>query len=152
MRFVVLATAVAVFSIPSVLSAGSHERIKDLRDLSALETKAAHAPPRERCFYYAKLVHSITELVTAQMQAGQEAQASASLALAQSYASKIDLNLEQEANAKKLKSAEILIRQSAFRMKELLIGASLDERPLLGATLRQLNAVDLSLMLEVLRR
>lgn len=63
MRSVVLATAVAVLSIPSALSAGSHQRILELPDLSALETKAAHAPPRERCFHYAKLVHSVVDAV-----------------------------------------------------------------------------------------
>lgn len=128
---------------------GMNDRVPDARQLADLEAKAAIASPNEQPYIYAELVHSMTEVATAEFQAGDQEKGSASLKAAQSYASKIQMSLLRD--AKKLKSAEILIRHTAFRLKELMTGASLDDRPTLEATIQQLNQVQSEMMSQVFR-
>lgn len=129
---------------------GMEDRVPDAREIADLQAKAAVASPSEQPWLYAQLVHSMTELATAQFQAGQDNLASQSLKSAQSYAGKIQMNLLHD--AKKLKNAEILIRHTGFRLRELLTGASLDDRPTLEATINQLNQVQTEMMLQVFHR
>ena len=128
---------------------GLNDRPLDARQLADLEARAATASPNEQPYIYAELVHSMTEMATMEFQAGDDAKASASLKAAQSYAGKIQMSLLRD--AKKLKSAEILIRHTAFRLKELLTGASLDDRPTLEATIQQLNQVQSDMMTQIFR-
>jgi hypothetical protein len=125
------------------------DRAPDARELADLQAKAAAASPNEQPYIYAELVHSMTEIATAQYQAGDQQQASMSLKAAQSYAGKIQMSLLRD--AKKLKNAEILIRHTAFRLKELMTGASLDDRPTLEATIQQLNQVQSEMMTQLFR-
>jgi hypothetical protein len=125
------------------------DRAPDARELADLQAKAAVASPNEQPYIYAELVHSMTEMATAQYQAGDQQQASASLKAAQGYAGKIQMSLLRD--AKKLKNAEILIRHTAFRLKELMTGASLDDRPTLEATIQQLNQVQSEMMTQLFR-
>jgi hypothetical protein len=138
MRFFPLLAAVL---LPASLAwaHGMNDRAPDPRELADLQAKAAIASPNEQPYIYAELVHSMTEIATEQFQAGHEQQASASLREARSYADKIHMNLLRD--AKKLKNAEILIRHTAFRLKELATGASINDRPTLDATIVQLNQV-----------
>ena len=147
-----VAAVVAAILIPASLAwaHGLDDRAPDARQIADLEAKAATASPSERPYLYAELVHSMTEIATAQFQAGDDAQASASLKAAQKYAGKIQMNLLRD--ARKLKNAEILIRHTAFRLHELLTGASLDDRPTLEATIQQLNQVQSEMMMQVFRR
>jgi hypothetical protein len=124
-----------------------NDRVPDAREIADLQAKAATASPSEQPWLYAQLVHSMTELATAQFQAGQPTLASQSLKSAQSYAGKIQMGLLHD--AKKLKNAEILIRHTGFRLHELLTGASMDDRPTLEATISQLNQVQTEMMLQV---
>jgi hypothetical protein len=150
MRFITVLAVVALLPAPFVSAAGLDDRIPDAQALIALENRAAIASPREQCFLYAELVHSMTELATFQLQQGQMEQASASLKLAQNYAARIHMGLAND--AKRLKTAEILIRHTAFRLKELMMGASLDDRPTMEATLKQLNSVQSEMMLQVFKK
>jgi hypothetical protein len=129
---------------------GMDDRIPDAREIADLQAKVAAASPSEQPWLYAQLVHSMTELATAQYQAGDRNLASQSLKSAQGYAAKIQMNLLHD--AKKLKNAEILIRHTGFRLRELLTGASLDDRPTLEATISQLNDVQSQMMLHVFHR
>ena len=149
MRFIAVVAAVI---LPASLAwaHGMDDRVPDARELADLQAKAATASPSEQPYIYAELVHSMTEIATAQFQAGDQAHGSASLKAAQGYAGKIQMNLLRD--AKKLKSAEILIRHTAFRLKELMTGASLDDRPTLEATIQQLNQVQSEMMLQIFRR
>lgn len=146
MRFVAVLAAVL---LPASLAwaHGVDDRVLDARALADLQAKAAAASPNEQPYLYAQLVHSMTELATAQFQAGDTRTASQSLKTAQTYAARIQMNLLHDAH--KLKDAEILIRHTAFRLHELLTGASLDDRPALEATIQQLNQVQSEMMLQV---
>ena len=70
-----------------------------------------------------ELAHSMAELASQQLSAGNTAQASASLKAVQMYAEKIHMGVADD--AKKLKNAEILMRHTAYQLKELMMGASL---------------------------
>jgi hypothetical protein len=148
MRSVAVLAAV-LLSASLTWAHGLNDRPPDARQLADLEAKAAVASPNEQPYIYAELCHSMTEIATAQFQAGDDAQASASLKAAQSYAGKIQMSLLRD--ARKLKNAEILIRHTAFRLKELLTGASLDDRPTLEATIQQLNQVQSEMMTQIFR-
>ena len=148
MRSVAVLTAL-VLSASLAWAHGLNDRPLDAHQLADLEAKAAAASPNEQPYIYAELVHSMTEIATEQFQAGHDAQASASLKAAQGYAGKIQMNLLRD--AKKLKNAEILIRHTAFRLRELLTGASLNDRPTLEATIRQLNQVQSEMMNQIFR-
>jgi len=148
MRSVAVLTAL-VLSASLAWAHGLNDRPLDAHQLADLEAKAAAASPNEQPYIYAELVHSMTEIATEQFQAGHDAQAAASLKAAQGYAGKIQMNLLRD--AKKLKNAEILIRHTAFRLRELLTGASLNDRPTLEATIRQLNQVQSEMMNQIFR-
>ncbi|MBT9332733.1 hypothetical protein [Paracidobacterium acidisoli] len=150
MRFVAVIAVIALLPVPFASAGNLDEKIPDAQQLAALEVRAAEASPREQCYLYAELVHSMTEIATIQLQQGQGAQASASLESARSYAAKLQTGLVN--NARKLKNAEILIRHTAFRLKELMMGASLDDRPTMEATLQQLNTVEARMMMQVFQK
>jgi hypothetical protein len=148
MRLVAVLAAVV---LPASLAwgHGMDDRVPDARELADLQAKAAAASPNEQPYIYAELVHSMTEIATAQFQAGDQEHGSISLKAAQNYAQKIQMSLLRD--AKKLKSAEILIRHTAFRLKELMTGASLDDRPTLEATISQLNQVQSDMITQIFR-
>ncbi len=143
---------VAAVVLPASLAwaHGMDDRAPDAHELADLEARASVASPNEQPYIYAELVHSMTEVATAQFQSGDVEHASASLKAAQGYAGKIQMSLLRD--AKKLKNAEILIRHTAFRLKELMTGASLDDRPTLEATIQQLNQVQSEMMLQIFHR
>jgi hypothetical protein len=91
----------------------------------------------------------MTQLASQQLSAGDTAKASASLKAVQSYAEKIHMGVADD--AKKLKNAEILMRHTAYMLKELTMGASLDDRPTLESTLKQLDQVQSEMMMQVFK-
>ena len=148
MRFVLVLSLAAVAVAPAAFAA--NDKILDVHEMAALESRAAQAAPKEQCFLYAELAHSMAELAGQQINAGDERDASTSLKAVQKYAAKIHMNVADD--AKKLKNAEILMRHTAFRLKEIMMGASLDDRPTLESTLKQLDQVQSEMMLQVFKR
>jgi hypothetical protein len=146
MRFVAVLAAVLLPASLAWAHSGD-DRIPDAREIADMQAKAASASPNEQPYLYAQLVHSMTELATVQFQAGDTRTASQSLKTAQGYAARIQMGLMHD--ARKLKDAEIIIRHTAFRLHELLTGASLDDRPTLEATIRQLNQVQDQMMTQI---
>ena len=145
----VLATAV-LFCSPLAWARHSSDRPPDAKELAQLEAKAAAATPRDQPWLYAQLVHSMTDIATEQLQAGQEQQAVDSLQQAQGYVGRIRASLRH--GARRLQKAEILVRHTAFRLRQLMLGASLRDRPTLEATIRQLNQVQSEMLNQVLER
>lgn len=150
MRFAAVLALSTFFLTSPAWAYRLNDRPPDSQELAKLEAKAAVATPRDQPWLYAELVHSMTDIATAQLQAGQYRQASASLRAAQRYAARIHGNLLR--GARRLQNAEILIRHSAFRLGQLLSGASLRERPELQATLQQVNTVRSAMLNQVLLR
>jgi hypothetical protein len=152
MRFVAASASVLslVFLMPAPGALAVDEKVVDAQALLALQQRASQATPREQCFLYAEIVHDMTELAGRQLSDGNIEQASGTIKVVQEYAAKIHMDVS--ADSKKLKNAEILMRHTAFRLKDILAQASLDDRPTLDATLKQLDQVQAEMMLQVFRR
>jgi len=152
MRFVAASASILslAFLLPAPGICAVDEKIPDAQALTQLQARASQADPREQCFLYAQLVHDMTEIAGQQLAAGEAEKASETLRTVQQYAAKIHLGVAND--SKRLKNAEILMRHTAFRLKDILSAASLDDRPALDATLKQLDQVQAEMMLQVFRR
>lgn len=148
MRFVAIAAA-AVLLVPCTHAYGANEKLPDAQALILLETKAAQASPKEQCFLYAEIVHDMTEIAGQELSSGDFKHASDTLKAVQTYAQKIHMGMAND--TRKLKNAEILMHHTAFRLNEILHSASLDDRPTLESTLKQLDQVQSELMLQVFK-
>lgn len=149
MRF--LTTAVVISTLSLTCTNAPASRLDDSPTaLAALEAKADQAQPRERCFLYAELVSRMTDLAGRQFNSGDSGQASETLKLVQRYAEKIHRGVADD--SKKLKDAELLMRSTSFRLKDILSGASNEDRPALEVTLKQLNQVQEQLMMQVFKK
>ncbi len=119
-------------------------------DASALETlaqKAQHAGLKEQCFLYAQLVRGSTELANRKLSEGDREAGAAALRSVELYTASMDTALARD--AKKLKDAEILLRESAFRLKAAMLASSIDDRPAMAAALGKINAAESKLMVAV---
>lgn len=149
MRFVLILTLATLSSIPAAFAANP-DRILDTQELTALATKAEQATPKDRCYLYAELVSAMTQLASQQLNAGKSSDASESLKAVQQYTAKIHLDLT--GNSRKLKDAQIMMRRTAFRLKELMMNASLNDEPMFQSTLKQLDQVQSQMMLAVFQK
>lgn len=120
------------------------------QSIAALEVKASQAQPRDQCFLYAQLVQQMTELSVRQYAAGDIANAEKLLKRIQSMAQKIHLSMSR--NDKRLKNAEILLSNTAFRLTEMLHSSDFDERQLLQQTLAKVNHAQDEAMMQVFEK
>lgn len=150
MRRSLLLLAALLACSPLTWARRSADRPPDARQLAELEARAAAATPRDQPWLYAEIVHSMTDIATRQFQAGQDQQAAATLLHAQGYAGRIRISFLR--GARRLQKAEILVRHTAFRLRQLLLGASLNDRPTLEATIRQLNQVQSEMLSQFFQR
>jgi hypothetical protein len=118
--------------------------------LASLQDKADQARPKDRCFLYAELVSQMTDRAGQQFNSGDSVQGSKSLELVQLYADRIQMGVVDD--SRKLKNAETLIQRTVFRLKNILHEASFEDRPVLEATLKQLNQLQTRLMLQVFKK
>ena len=147
MRPIGLLLVIALLSPPLTHASNGDKQLLDPLALSALATKANLASPKDQCYLYAELIHQMTELASRQLSEGEDP--SATLRAVRDYTQKIHLS---EANDhKKLKNAQILMERTAFRLNEILHSATIDDRPILESTLKNLNQVQSELMMQVFR-
>ena len=130
-----------------VLASSIDENIPDAQAITQLELRAQQAKPRDQCFLYAELVHTMTELAGKQMINGDIDQASATLKKVEQYATLIHMNLAND--TKRLKNAEMLMHHTTYRLAEYLHKASGEDRPTLQATLKRLDQVHDELLAQV---
>jgi hypothetical protein len=124
------------------------EKVPDPGSMTALAEKAEKAAAKDQCFLYAELVHQMTELAGRQMTSGDDAQPT--LKAVHDYAERIHMGVAND--NKRLKNAQILMEHTAFRLKEIMHSATLDDRPVLEATLKQLEQVQTELMMQVFKK
>jgi hypothetical protein len=137
-------------SVVPACASGFDDKIIDQDSINALQAKILQAAPREQCFLYAELVHEMTELSLRQYSAGDGEKAAALLKQVQEFSHKIHLSMSED--NKRLKNAEILLRHTAFRLNEMLHNSSLEDQPLVAATLAQVNQAQNEAMLQVFRK
>jgi len=138
-----------VYSAP-VCASGFDDKTFDQQSINALEIRANQARPREQCFLYAELVHEMTEFSLRQYSAGEVGNATEMLKNVQVLARNIHLSVSDD--DKRLKSAEILLRHTAFRLTEMLHNSSAEDRPLVEQTLAQVNQAQNEAMMQVFRK
>lgn len=148
MRFVAIAAATVLIA-PSLHCFAATEKIPDAQALLLLEAKADQASPKEQCFLYAQIVHDMTEIAGQELSSGDIKHASETLKAVQGYAQKIHMGMAED--TRKLKNAELLMHHTAYRLKEILYNASLEDRPTLESTLKQLDQVQSELMMQVFK-
>jgi hypothetical protein len=141
--------AIAAISIPACASSPDNKAI-DQDTIAALEARIPQAQPREQCFLYAELIHDMTEFSLKQYAAGDVDKANSLLKQIQALTHKMHLSVGE--NDKRLKNAQILLRHTAFRLNEMLHNSSYEDRPLVAATLAQVNKAQDETMLEVFRK
>lgn len=141
--------AIATLAVPAFASSPDDKNI-DQQTIAALEARIPGAQPREQCFLYAELIHQMTEYSMKQYAAGDTGKATDLLKQIQNLTHK--LHLSMAANDKRLKNAEILLRHSAFRLTEFLHNSSYDDRPVVEATLAQVNRAENETMLSVFNK
>lgn len=122
----------------------------DQQAITALEARINQAPPKDQCFLYAELIHQMTEVSLRQYTAGDVPKANALLREVQTIAHKLHLSVGN--NDKRLKNAEILLRRTAFRLNEMLHASDYEDRPLLEATLAQVNQAENEAMMQVFKK
>jgi hypothetical protein len=150
MRFLA-ATVVVISTLSLTCAYAPASRLDDSPTaLTALQSRADQAQPRDRCFLYAELVSQMTDLAGQQFNSGDSGQASQTLKQVQQYAEKIHMSVADD--SKKLRDAELLMRRTSFRLKGILVGASYEDRPALEVTLKQLNQVQAQLMMQVFKK
>src|SRR5260370_31321783 len=113
--------------------------LPDAQALAQLELRAQQAGPRDQCFLYTELVHTMTEIAGRQMLDGDIDKASDTLKKVNHYAQLIHMDLAS--NSKRLKNAEMLMHHTTYRLGEYLRRASGADQDTLNATLRQLAHV-----------
>jgi hypothetical protein len=123
--------------------------LPDAQALAQLEIKAQQAGPRDQCFLYTELVHTMTEIAGRQMLDGDIDKASDTLKKVNHYAQLIHMDLAS--NSKRIKNAEMLMHHTTYRLGEYLRRASGEDRDTLKATLKQLDQVHSELLAEVLK-
>jgi hypothetical protein len=133
-----------------VFASSPDDKIFDQETISALEARITQAQPREQCFLYAELIHQMTEFSVKQYAAGDVEKASSLLKEIQTLTRKMHLSIAE--NDKRLKNAQILLRHTAFRLNEMLHSSSFEDRPLVQATLAQVNKAQDETMLQVFRK
>ena len=142
-----LLASALLFTLAPPLRAAIDENLPDAQTLSQLEARAEQANPRDQCYLYAQLVHTMTEMAVKQIVDGDEDNANATLKQVNRYAQMLQLNLAK--NTKRLKNAEMLMHHTTLRLAESLRLASGDDRTTVQATLKQLDLVHNQLLDQV---
>ena len=136
------------FSLP-VRASSVDDNLPDAQTLAQLELRAQQASPRDQCFLYTELVHTMTEIAGRQMLNGDIDEASATLKKVNHYAQLIHFSVAD--NAKRIKNAEMLMHHTTYRLGEYLHKASSEDQDTLKATLKQLDQVHAELLAEVFK-
>jgi hypothetical protein len=144
---VLLALGIA---LAPVYAYASDNKVPDEQSIAALEARANQAQPREQPFLYAELVHQMTELSVRQYAAGNVAKAVGLLQRILALATKIHLSLG--CNDKRLKNAEILLSNTAFRLNEMLHASDFEDRQVVQQTLAKVNDAQDEAMMTVFEK
>ena len=144
-----LAVLLSALTVPAYATSFD-DKLPNQQSMDALEQRASVSQPREQCFLYAQLVHEMIEASAHQYASGDVEKATGLLKRAQEFTHKIHMALAS--NDKKLKDAQILLRHTAFRLTELLHSSASEDRPVVQATLSQLNEAQTEAMLQVFKK
>lgn len=115
--------------------------------LAQLELRASEANPREQCFLYTELVHSMTIKAGKEISDGDDEQAAVTLKQVNHYAHLIHINLARD--TKRLKDAQVLMHRTTYRLGQFMHLVSGDDKQSVQDTLKQLDQVNEELLTQV---
>jgi hypothetical protein len=155
LRFSRPALCLAWFTLISALAAPAHAFNKEAKDeamlspeaIAQLELRASQANPREQCFLYTELVHSMTTKAGKQISDGETEEAAVTLKKVNLYAHLIHTNLARD--TKRLKNAEMLMHSTTYRLAQYLHLVSGEDKTTVQDTLKQLDQVNDELLSQV---
>ena len=142
LRFVVpvfALTLVIFVGVPKAGASAVNEPGVDATTLTGLETRAAEAEPRERCYLYTELLHGWTELAGQAMTAGDEDAARTAIQHADADAEKLKSTLAKD--SKRLKNAEQIMEHTVHRFSDMMRVTSMEQRDVMQAVLRHMSNV-----------
>ncbi len=128
-------------------AASNDEVIPSPEALAQLELRASEANPREQCFLYTELVHSMTMRAGQEISDGDTDQAAVTLKQVNHYAHLIHLNLARD--TKRLKDAQVLMHRTTYRLGQYLHLVSGNDKQTVQDTLKQLDQVNEELLTQV---
>ena len=134
-------------TVPSHAKSSAEEAIPTPDVIAQLEQHAAQASPREQCFLYSQLVHTMTRKAGQEIAEGDTEAAAATLKRINIYARLIHQNLAHD--AKHLKDAEELMHNTTYRLAQFLHLVSGDDKKNVQETLKQLDQVNDELLTQV---
>jgi len=123
------------------------ENIPDAQALAQMELRASQASPREQCFLYTALVHTMTEKAGQEIRAGETDDAAATLKQINRLANLIHASLAKD--TRKLKEAEMLLNHTSYRLGQLLHIVPSEDKTTVQATLAQLDHVNDEVLTQV---
>jgi hypothetical protein len=150
---VLLAAALcfAVTSTPKAFAADSpDEHLLDQQGIDALEARALQAEPRDQCFLFAQIVHQLTELSAQRYAEGDTEKSVAALRQIQNFV--VKMNKQHTDHDKRLKNVEMLLRHTAYRLRELLHNSTPEDQPLVKETLAQIDILDADTLQQVFKK
>src|ERR1700730_3049564 len=120
LRFAAVLLPLSFTLAPCALASPSSidNNLPDAQALAQLELRAQQAGPRDQCFLYTELVHTMTEIAGKQMINGDNHHASETLKKVNHYAQLIHMSLAD--NTKRLKNAEMLLHHTTYKLQEYL--------------------------------
>jgi hypothetical protein len=149
LRFAILLLPLSLTVCTPAHAATIDDNLPDAQALAMLEIRAQQAGPRDQCFLYTELVHTMTEIAGKQMLNGEIDKASDTLKKVNHYAQLI--HMDMASNSKRIKNAEMLMHHTTYRLAEYLHKASSEDQDTLKVTLKQLDKVHEELLAEVLK-
>jgi hypothetical protein len=134
-------------AVPSHAKSAPEEAIPTPDVIAQLEQRAAQASPREQCFLYTQLVHTMTQKAGKEISDGDTEAAAATLKRINLYARLIHANLAHD--AKHLKDAEELMHNTTYRLAQVLHLVSGEDKASVQETLKQLDQVNDEILTQV---
>ena len=143
-RFLALSLVTCALGSTCVLrtaraSSPINESMSDATELADLETQAANAEPRERCYLYTELLHNWTELAGREIAAGDDQAARLAMQHADADAEKLKSTLARD--SKRLKNAELILEHSVRRLSDMMRVTTMDQREVMQSVLRHVSSV-----------
>lgn len=135
-----------ILTVPA-RAAAIDDTVPSAEVIAQLEQRASQANPREQCFLYTELVHTMTEKAGQEIADGDTEQAAKTLKQVSLYAHLIQQNIAR--NAKRLKDAEELMHHTTYRLAQVLHLAAPEDKDAVQATLKQLDQVNDQLLSQV---
>ena len=135
------------FTVPAHAASSADEAVPSPEAIAQLELRASQANPREQCFLYTQLVHTMTTKAGKELSDGEIDEAAATLKKVNTYAHLIHLNLARD--TKRLKNAEMLMHNTTYRLGQYMHLVSGEDKATVQDTLKQLDQVNDEILSQV---